>query len=84
MENETARIKKYYPIKGRIDFFKYFIQSDEGHIYTDANNEEMYFEESELERAKEVRDAILAVKQKREFRQDQPNIYKKFKELFTP
>ena len=62
MENEIARIKKYYPIKGRLDFFKYFIQSDEGHIYTDSNNEEMYFDD--IEHAKEVCDAIIKVKEK--------------------
>ena len=68
-----AQIKRYYPIEGRKDFFKYVIIAtgesvfnDNARLHKNMKGEAMYFDDRE--RAVEVRDAINTVEIKRNYK----------------
>ena len=75
-----AQLKRYYPIEGRKDFFKYTIIktgesrfNDNAELHTDSNGKEMYFQDKK--QAQYVCDAINRVESK-ELKNHENNRYK--------
>lgn len=54
---DKIKLQKHYPIEGRIDFYKWVINTPKG-LAKDYKGDIMYFDEFNLDRAKQVCEAI--------------------------